>query len=82
MNDITSYKYNYLIMFSEGLLLLIGLTRSNTEVQKIVTFQATFEKLLAVIEEQEGISGDIVVQDSLTLMHNLLRYNVSDQVNI
>lgn len=69
-------------MFSEGLLLLIGLTRSNTEVQKIVTFQATFEKLLAVIEEQEGISGDIVVQDSLTLMHNLLRYNVSDQVNI
>lgn len=63
-------------------MLLIGLTRSNTEVQKIVTFQATFEKLLAVIEEQEGISGDIVVQDSLTLMHNLLRYNVSDQVNI
>ncbi|EPB81545.1 hypothetical protein HMPREF1544_11735 [Mucor circinelloides 1006PhL] len=68
------------IIRNEGLLLLIGLTRSNTEVQKIVTFQATFEKLLAVIEEQEGISGDIVVQDSLTLMHNLLRYNVSDQV--
>lgn len=60
--------------------MLIGLTRSNTEIQKIVTFQATFEKLLTVIEEQEGISGDIVVQDSLTLMHNLLRYNVSDQV--
>jgi hypothetical protein len=63
------------------LLLLIGLTRSNTEVQKIVTFQGTFEKLLTIIEEQEGISGDIVVQDSLTLMHNLLKYNVSDQVN-
>ncbi|RCH80087.1 hypothetical protein CU097_001278, partial [Rhizopus azygosporus] len=46
----------------------------------IVTFQATFEKLLFVIEEQEGISGDIIVQDSLTLMQNLLRYNVSDQV--
>lgn len=74
----------YLIPFFyiciEGLLLLIGLTRSNTEIQKVVTFQATFEKLLTVIEEQEGISGDIVVQDSLTLMHNLLRYNVSDQV--
>ncbi|KAI8047930.1 p115 like vesicle tethering protein [Thamnidium elegans] len=68
------------IIRNEGLLLLIGLTRSNTEIQKIVTFQATFEKLLTVIEEQEGISGDIVVQDSLTLMHNLLRYNVSDQV--
>ncbi|KAG1472429.1 hypothetical protein G6F56_001544 [Rhizopus delemar] len=68
------------IIRNEGLLLLIGLTRNNTEIQKIVTFQATFEKLLYVIEEQEGISGDIVVQDSLTLMHNLLRYNVSDQV--
>ncbi|KAI9282791.1 p115 like vesicle tethering protein, partial [Sporodiniella umbellata] len=68
------------IIRNEGLLLLIALTRSNTEIQKIVTFQATFEKLLSVIEEQEGISGDIVVQDSLTLMHNLLRYNVSDQI--
>ncbi|EIE87313.1 hypothetical protein RO3G_12024 [Rhizopus delemar RA 99-880] len=68
------------IIRNEGLLLLIGLTRNNTEIQKIVTFQATFEKLLYVIEEQEGISGDIVVQDSLTLMHNLLRYNISDQV--
>ncbi|KAI8368110.1 p115 like vesicle tethering protein [Radiomyces spectabilis] len=68
------------IIRNEGLLLLIALTRSNTEVQKLVTFQATFEKLLAIIEEQEGISGDIVVQDSLTLMHNLLRYNVSDQI--
>ncbi|KAI8084073.1 p115 like vesicle tethering protein [Gilbertella persicaria] len=68
------------VIRNEGLLLLIGLTRNNTEIQKIVTFQATFEKLLAIIEEQEGISGDIIVQDSLTLMHNLLRYNVSDQV--
>ncbi|ORX53063.1 hypothetical protein DM01DRAFT_1306029 [Hesseltinella vesiculosa] len=68
------------IIRNEGLLLLIELTRSNAEVQKMVTFQATFEKLLVLIEEQEGISGDIVVQDSLTLMQNLLRYNVSDQV--
>ncbi|KAL0086079.1 p115 like vesicle tethering protein [Phycomyces blakesleeanus] len=68
------------IIRNESLLLLIALTRNNTEIQKLVTFQATFEKLLVVIEEQEGISGDIVVQDSLTLMHNLLRYNVSDQV--
>ncbi|KAI8333703.1 p115 like vesicle tethering protein [Chlamydoabsidia padenii] len=68
------------IIRNEGLLLLIDLTRSNAEVQKLVTFQATFEKLLALIEEQEGISGDIIVQDSLTLMQNLLRYNVSDQI--
>ncbi|CAO3597206.1 unnamed protein product [Absidia cylindrospora] len=68
------------IIRNEGLLLLIDLTKSNTEIQKLVTFQATFEKLLALIEEQEGISGDIIVQDSLVLMQNLLRYNVSDQI--
>ncbi|CAO3650222.1 unnamed protein product [Cunninghamella echinulata] len=68
------------IIRNEGLLLLITLTKSNAEIQKLVTFQATFEKLLTIIEEQEGISGDIIVQDSLILMQNLLRYNVSDQV--
>ncbi|ORZ08733.1 p115 like vesicle tethering protein [Absidia repens] len=68
------------IIRNEGLLLLIELTKSNAEVQKLVTFQATFEKLLVLIEEQEGISGDIIVQDSLALMQNLLRYNVSDQI--
>lgn len=62
--------------------MLISLTQNNTEIQKLVTFQATFEKLLAIIEAEEGISGDIIVQDSLTLMHNLLRYNVSNQVEI
>ena len=65
----------------ESLLLLISLTRDNAEIQKLVTFQATFEKLLAVIEDEEGISGGIIVQDSLSLMHNLLRYNVSNQVS-
>lgn len=69
-----------LSFYAESLLLLISLTRSNTEIQKLVTFQATFEKLLDIIEDEEGISGGIIVQDSLTLMHNLLRYNVSNQV--
>lgn len=68
------------LFFLESLLLLITLTQNNTEIQKLVAFQATFEKLLAVIEDEEGISGGIIVQDSLTLMHHLLRYNVSNQV--
>ncbi|KAI9247479.1 p115 like vesicle tethering protein [Phascolomyces articulosus] len=68
------------IIRNESLLLLISLTRDNAEIQKLVTFQATFEKLLAVIEDEEGISGGIIVQDSLALMHNLLRYNVSNQI--
>jgi hypothetical protein len=64
----------------EGLLLLISLTETNADIQKIVAFGNTFERLLAIIEEEEGISGGIIVQDSLSLTHNLLRYNVSNQV--
>lgn len=65
---------------TEGLLLMISLTETNADIQKIVAFGNTFERLLAIIEEEEGISGGIIVQDSLSLTHNLLRYNVSNQV--
>ncbi|KAM3578284.1 Vesicle-mediated ER to Golgi transport protein [Umbelopsis sp. WA50703] len=67
------------IIRNEGLLLLISLTETNADIQKIVAFGNTFERLLAIIEEEEGISGGIIVQDSLSLTHNLLRYNVSNQ---
>ncbi|ORY93958.1 p115 like vesicle tethering protein [Syncephalastrum racemosum] len=68
------------IIRNESLLLLTTLTQTNSEIQKLVAFQGVFEKLLGVIEEEEGISGGIIVQDSLALMHNLLRYNVSNQI--
>ncbi|KAG2185672.1 hypothetical protein INT44_002465 [Umbelopsis vinacea] len=67
------------IVRNEGLLLMISLTETNADIQKIVAFGNTFERLLAIIEEEEGISGGIIVQDSLSLTHNLLRYNVSNQ---
>ncbi|CAO3679777.1 unnamed protein product [Umbelopsis vinacea] len=67
------------IIRNEGLLLLISLTEINADIQKIVAFGNTFERLLAIIEEEEGISGGIIVQDSLSLTYNLLRYNVSNQ---
>jgi hypothetical protein len=63
-------------------LLLISLTEINADIQKIVAFGNTFERLLAIIEEEEGISGGIIVQDSLSLTYNLLRYNVSNQVHL
>jgi len=64
----------------EGLLLLISLTESNADLQKIVAFENAFERLLAIIEEEGAISGGIIVQDCLQLVQNLLRYNVSNQV--
>lgn len=64
----------------EGLLLLISLTESNADLQKIVAFENAFERLLAIIDEEGAISGGIIVQDCLQLVQNLLRYNVSNQV--
>lgn len=64
----------------EGLLLLISLTESNADLQKIVAFENAFERLLAIIDEEGAISGGIIVQDCLQLVQNLLRHNVSNQV--
>ncbi|KAF9928458.1 hypothetical protein FBU30_002360 [Linnemannia zychae] len=67
------------IIRNEGLLLLISLTESNADLQKIVAFENAFERLLAIIDEEGAISGGIIVQDCLQLVQNLLRYNVSNQ---
>jgi len=61
-------------------LLLISLSRSNAEIQKIIAFENAFEKLLSIILQEGVTDGGIVVQDCLQLTHNLLRYNVSNQV--
>ena len=63
-------------------MLLISLSRSNAEIQKIIAFENAFEKLLSIILQEGVTDGGIVVQDCLQLTHNLLRYNVSNQVNI
>jgi len=65
----------------EGLLLLIALTQSNADIQKIIAFESAFERLLSIITEEGAAEGGIIVQDCLTLVHNLLRYNVSNQVS-
>ncbi|KAF9185570.1 hypothetical protein BGZ51_002554 [Haplosporangium sp. Z 767] len=67
------------IIRNEGLLLLISLTESNADLQKIIAFENAFERLLAIIDEEGAISGGIIVQDCLQLVQNLLRYNVSNQ---
>jgi hypothetical protein len=64
----------------ETLLVLIGLTEGNPEIQKLVAFENAFEILLDVMEQEGGVDGGIVVQDCLQLLANLLRYNTSNQV--
>ncbi|CAG8438332.1 4785_t:CDS:10 [Ambispora gerdemannii] len=67
------------IIRNEGLLLLIALTETNAEIQKIVAFENAFENLLEIIKEEDDLHGGIIVQDCLQLIVNLLRYNVSNQ---
>lgn len=66
---------------NEFLLLLPNLCAGNQDLQKIVAFSGAFEKLLEVIEREGGVEGGIVVQDVLSAMGGLLRYNVSNQVS-
>ncbi|KND03311.1 uncharacterized protein SPPG_02358 [Spizellomyces punctatus DAOM BR117] len=67
------------IIRNEGLLLLIGLTQNNADIQKIIAFENAFERLLGIILEEGATDGGIIVQDCLQLTHNLLKYNVSNQ---
>ncbi|GAA94997.1 uncharacterized protein L969DRAFT_91217 [Mixia osmundae IAM 14324] len=68
------------IVRNEGLLLIISLSSTNADIQKIISFEGAFDKLFAIIDREGGIAaGGIVVQDCLAAIVGLLRYNVSNQ---
>ena len=60
---------------NEGMLLLNSLTMSDKELQKILAFSDCFETLFAVIGEEGGVDGGIIVIDALSIIRNLLRSN-------
>lgn len=67
------------VIRNDALLLLMELTKSNKQIQKIVAFENAFERLLSIMH-QEGLSdGGIVVEDCLHIMHILLKGNNSNQ---
>lgn len=64
---------------NEAVLLLMAVANDNFSIQKLIAFENTFDKLFEIIHEEGDIRGSIVVQDCLTLLANLLKYNVSNQ---
>lgn len=64
---------------NEAILLLMALVNSNFQIQKLVAFENTFERLFDIIDEEGGIRGSILVQDCLSLICNLLQFNASNQ---
>lgn len=67
------------VVRNDALLLLLQLTRSNRQIQKIVAFDNAFDRLLGVIQEEGWSDGGIVVEDCLMITHNLLNGNNSNQ---
>ncbi|KAJ5295005.1 hypothetical protein PENANT_c037G09613 [Penicillium antarcticum] len=65
---------------NEALVLLIALTPASEELQKLVAFENAFEILFSLIEAEGALSlGTEVVEDCLSLLAQLLRFNVSNQ---
>lgn len=64
---------------NEAILLLMAIVKDNFNIQKLVVFENTFDKLYHIIEDEGGVMGNIIVQDCLTLINNLLSYNTVNQ---
>eukprot|EP01133_Synstelium_polycarpum_P001461 gene1461-1695_t len=64
---------------NEALLVLLELTKSNAEIQKIVAFEGAFDTILEIVRREGQSEGGVVVSDCLAILNNLLRGNVSNQ---
>ena len=65
---------------NEALILLVALTPSSSELQKVVAFENAFDRVFNIIESEGGLThGSTTVQDCLSLLANLLKLNVSNQ---
>ena len=65
---------------NEALVLLVALTPSSTELQKVVAFENAFDRIFHLIEIEGSLThGSTTVQDCLSLLANLLKLNVSNQ---
>lgn len=67
------------VIRNDALLLLIQLTKGNSNIQKIVAFENAFDKIFDIIRDEGCADGGIVVEDCLILLLNLLKNNSSNQ---
>lgn len=65
---------------NEALVLLVALTPSSAELQKVVAFENAFDRVFVLIGSDGGLThGSTTVQDCLSLLANLLSLNTSNQ---
>lgn len=60
--------------------MLINLTKTNGNIQKIVAFESGFDRIMEIIDSEGNVlRGGIIVEDCLNLLINLLQGNSSNQ---
>lgn len=68
------------VIRNDTILLLNNLTKTNTNIQKIIAFESGFDRIMEIIEgEGSVIDGGIIVEDCFNLLLNLLQMNTSNQ---
>ncbi|RPD57929.1 hypothetical protein L226DRAFT_538879 [Lentinus tigrinus ALCF2SS1-7] len=67
------------IIRNEAIFTMQSLISQSPEIQKIMAFEGAFEKLFTIIVDEHGLEGGVVVQDALTCVDGLLRFNQSNQ---
>ena len=65
---------------TEAIFTVQSLITQSPEIQKIMAFEGAFEKLFNIVINEQGLEGGVVVQDALTCVDGLLRFNQSNQV--
>lgn len=66
--------------YIEALSMLQLLLSQSPDIQKILAFEGAFEKLFAIVSQEGGLDGGVVVRDALACADSLLRFNTSNQV--
>ncbi|KAL5273138.1 USO1 family protein [Megaselia abdita] len=67
------------VIRNDALLLLIQLTKINSNIQKIVAFENAFDRVFDIVRDEGFSDGGIVVEDCFILLINLLKHNTSNQ---
>ena len=63
-------------------LLTLSDTTSGESIQKLVVYHGAFERIFDIADAEGYYHGGPVVEDCLSLLENLIRENVSNQVKL
>ena len=57
-----------------------SLISQSSDIQKVLAFEGTFQKLFEIVTREGGIEGDVFVIDVIRRADGLLRFNSSNQI--